>query len=64
MCKTTSDDKDLSPSREQDLFIRNIIEIETEIMATEQILFIAKRRLKELKQARKDTHSLMAQKLD
>ncbi len=62
MCKKNSDDKDLSPSSEQDLFIRNIIEIETEIMATEQILFIAKRRLEELKQARKDSHFLMAQK--
>lgn len=62
MCKPTSDEKGLLPNSEQALFIRNIIEIETEIMATEQILLIAERRLKELKQARKDAHFLMAQK--
>ncbi len=64
MCKPTFDEKELPPNSEQALFIRNIIEIETEIIATEQILFIAKRRLKELKQAREDTHFLIAQKRD
>ncbi len=61
MRKKTSGKPVLLPDNEETLFIKNMIAIETEIAATEQMLFIAERRLKELKQARADARIFISQ---
>lgn len=54
----------IKDSEQTMVFTKNLASIQAEIMATEQMIWIAQRRLTELKQAQKDALTLLEQAIE
>lgn len=54
----------IKDSEQTMVFTKNLASIQAEIMATEQMILIAQRRLTELKQAQKDALTLLEQAIE